>query len=91
MKEKWPISILWKTQLEKEGCVKSATNKETNLPRAIKTIPKVKIKNWKIFITEVTIMRVLDHPNFIKLFKIFEDFRNVYLDMELCTGRRGTF
>ena len=68
------------------GCVKSATHKETNLPRAIKIIPKAKIKNWKRFITEVTIMRTLDHPNVIKLFEIFEDARNVYLVMELCTG-----
>jgi len=31
-------------------------------------------------------MRTLDHPNVIKLFEIFEDARNAYLCMELCTG-----
>ena len=31
-------------------------------------------------------MRTLDHPNVIKLYELFEDARNVYLVMELCTG-----
>ena len=31
-------------------------------------------------------MKTLDHPNVIKLYEIFEDARNVYLVMELCTG-----
>merc|ERR1719327_2474107 len=28
----------------------------------------------------------MDHPNIIKLFESFEDHRNIYLVMELCTG-----
>lgn len=35
---------------------------------------------------EVNIMKTLDHPNVIKLYETFEDFRNVYLVMELCEG-----
>merc|ERR1719334_1449185 len=28
----------------------------------------------------------MDHPNIIKLFETFEDHRNIYLVMELCSG-----
>merc|ERR1712113_220781 len=32
------------------------------------------------------IMKIMDHPNIIKLYETFEDHRNIYLVMELCTG-----
>jgi calcium-dependent protein kinase len=31
-------------------------------------------------------MKILDHPNIIKLYEHFEDHKNIYLVMELCTG-----
>merc|ERR1719281_1423460 len=31
-------------------------------------------------------MKIMDHPNIIKLHETFEDHRNIYLIMELCTG-----
>lgn len=36
--------------------------------------------------TEITIMKELDHPNVIKLFETFEDATCIYLIMELCEG-----
>lgn len=54
--------------------------------RAIKIIPKSKVRNPDRFRREIEIMRNLDHPNIIKLFETFEDARNVYLVMELCEG-----
>mmetsp|Transcript_7941 Transcript_7941/g.13852 ORF Transcript_7941/g.13852 Transcript_7941/m.13852 type:complete len:401 (-) Transcript_7941:67-1269(-) len=31
-------------------------------------------------------MKIMDHPNIIKLYESFEDHRNIYLILELCTG-----
>lgn len=60
--------------------------KDNNTVRAIKCIPKSKVKNMDRFTREIDIMRNLDHPNIIKLYETFEDARNVYLVMEVCTG-----
>merc|ERR1719162_1250710 len=38
------------------------------------------------FKQEIAIMKMMDHPDIIKLFETFEDHRNIYLVMELCTG-----
>lgn len=35
---------------------------------------------------EMAIMKLLDHPNIVRLYETFEDQRNVYLILELCTG-----
>ena len=54
--------------------------------RAIKAIPRSKIKDWKRFRNECEAMITLDHPNVIKLYEIFEDDKRVYLVQELCDG-----
>jgi len=54
--------------------------------RAIKTIPKSKIKNWDRFTTEVKILRTLDHPNVIKMYEYFVEDKQVHLVTELCSG-----
>ena len=53
-----------------------------NSYRAIKIIPKSKVKDPERFLNEINIMKQLDHPNIIKLYENFEDVRNVYLVME---------
>jgi calcium-dependent protein kinase len=50
--------------------------------RAVKIIPKDKIKHPKRLVNEINILKTLDHPNIIKLFETFEDARNIYLVME---------
>ena len=35
---------------------------------------------------ELAIMKMMDHPNIIKLYETFEDHRNIYLIMENCSG-----
>lgn len=72
------------------GVVFSAKHKLTGHERAIKKIPKSKIKNMERFKTEVKILQTLvrsicneqDHPHVIKLYEYFEDPENVYLVME---------
>ncbi|EER11618.1 Calcium-dependent protein kinase, putative [Perkinsus marinus ATCC 50983] len=68
------------------GSVSKAINKSTAAVRAVKTISKSHVKNIDRFKQEIAIMKMLDHPNIIKLFETFEDHRNIYLIMELCTG-----
>lgn len=38
------------------------------------------------FKQEIQIMKFVDHPNIIKLYETYEDLRNIYLVMELCSG-----
>lgn len=54
--------------------------------RACKTISKHHMKNLDRFKQEIRIMKMMDHPNIIKLYESFEDSRNFYLIMELCSG-----
>merc|ERR1712032_1235154 len=44
------------------------------------------MKNIERFKQEIAIMKLMDHPNIVKLFESFEDHRNIYLVMELCSG-----
>jgi len=65
------------------GKVFRATVQSTGAARAIKSIPKVKLKKHG---QEVAIMKMIDHPNLVRLYEIFEDDENLHLVMELCTG-----
>lgn len=68
------------------GVVKKVIHKISKDERAVKIIPKSKIKNVERFKSEVDILRTVDHPNIVKLYEWFEDINNMYLVMELCTG-----
>jgi len=68
------------------GTVSKATNKSTHAVRAVKSISKAQMKNLDRFKQEIAIMKMMDHPNIIKLFETFEDHRNIYLIMELSLG-----
>jgi len=68
------------------GVVHKGVHNVTHQERAIKVIPRAKIKNFDRFRTEVRILQTLDHPNVIKLYEYFEDETNVYLVMEVCSG-----
>eukprot|EP00933_Yihiella_yeosuensis_P071794 TRINITY_DN80028_c0_g1_i1.p1 TRINITY_DN80028_c0_g1~~TRINITY_DN80028_c0_g1_i1.p1 ORF type:complete len:566 (+),score=134.61 TRINITY_DN80028_c0_g1_i1:90-1787(+) len=68
------------------GSVSKGVHKSTGVIRAVKTLSKGHMKNIERFKQEIAIMKVMDHPNIIKLFETFEDRRNMYLVMELCQG-----
>lgn len=38
------------------------------------------------FLALLFVRKRLDHPNIIKLFEVYEDSKNLYLVLELCTG-----
>jgi len=68
------------------GSVFKAKNKGTGASRAVKSIAKELMKNQDKFRQEIQIMKMMDHPNIIKLYESFEDRKYIYLVMELCTG-----
>eukprot|EP00928_Gymnodinium_smaydae_P086880 TRINITY_DN71289_c0_g1_i1.p1 TRINITY_DN71289_c0_g1~~TRINITY_DN71289_c0_g1_i1.p1 ORF type:complete len:504 (+),score=135.32 TRINITY_DN71289_c0_g1_i1:115-1626(+) len=68
------------------GSVRKCVHKTTGASRAIKTIPRASMKNMDRFQKELAIMKMMDHPNIIKLYESFEDHKNFYLVMELCLG-----
>jgi len=68
------------------GSVCKAKHKTTGQVRAVKSIAKAQMKNHERFKQEIAIMKIMDHPNIIKLYETFEDHRNIYLIMELCIG-----
>eukprot|EP00746_Dinoflagellata_sp_MGD_P158869 gnl/MRDRNA2_/MRDRNA2_86576_c0_seq18.p1 gnl/MRDRNA2_/MRDRNA2_86576_c0~~gnl/MRDRNA2_/MRDRNA2_86576_c0_seq18.p1 ORF type:complete len:499 (+),score=106.52 gnl/MRDRNA2_/MRDRNA2_86576_c0_seq18:88-1584(+) len=68
------------------GAVSKCTNKSTGVVRAVKSISKAQMKNLDRFKQEIAIMKMMDHPNIIKLYETFEDHRNIYLIMEMCSG-----
>eukprot|EP00929_Paragymnodinium_shiwhaense_P096471 TRINITY_DN5805_c0_g1_i1.p1 TRINITY_DN5805_c0_g1~~TRINITY_DN5805_c0_g1_i1.p1 ORF type:complete len:655 (+),score=156.12 TRINITY_DN5805_c0_g1_i1:85-2049(+) len=68
------------------GAVAKMKNKLTRAERAVKTICKLQLADLHAFRTEIEIMKLMDHPNIIKLFEHFEDANNIYLVMELCSG-----
>jgi calcium-dependent protein kinase len=68
------------------GSVSRAKNLSTGQVRACKSISKSHMKNADRFKAEIALMKIMDHPNIIKLYETFEDHRNVYLIMELCSG-----
>ena len=61
-------------------------NKITNQNFACKELIKKSISNYEGLMREVNLMIKLDHPNIIKLYEYYEDEKNIYLIMGLCTG-----
>mmetsp|Transcript_4520 Transcript_4520/g.9083 ORF Transcript_4520/g.9083 Transcript_4520/m.9083 type:complete len:532 (-) Transcript_4520:16-1611(-) len=68
------------------GSVQRCQFKDTGQWRALKAINKALVKNAEQFKEEMAIMKLLDHPNIVRLYETFEDEKLVYLVLELCTG-----
>mmetsp|Transcript_11378 Transcript_11378/g.10362 ORF Transcript_11378/g.10362 Transcript_11378/m.10362 type:complete len:105 (-) Transcript_11378:250-564(-) len=64
------------------GSVSVAVSRATGVKRACKTISKSQVKNVPRFRQEISIMKMVDHPNIIRLYETFEDAKNIYLIME---------
>ena len=59
-------------------------NKNTNLIRAMKIIPKNFQKDNAEIMREIEILKNLDHPNVMKIYEFLEDDKNYYLIEEFC-------
>uniref|UniRef100_A0A7S2LES8 non-specific serine/threonine protein kinase n=1 Tax=Zooxanthella nutricula TaxID=1333877 RepID=A0A7S2LES8_9DINO len=68
------------------GIVRRGTRKSTGVVRAIKAVQKRHMQDVRAFKQEIQVMKMMDHPNIIKLYEIFENSNKMYLVMELCTG-----
>lgn len=68
------------------GVVYIATHKTTGQIRAVKSIPKSRIRNPARLDTEIAIMTEADHPNIIKFYEVYENARSIYLVMDYCSG-----
>mmetsp|Transcript_66559 Transcript_66559/g.124185 ORF Transcript_66559/g.124185 Transcript_66559/m.124185 type:complete len:658 (+) Transcript_66559:108-2081(+) len=68
------------------GKVLKASNRVTHAIRAVKSISKHDKVEVDRVRQEVKIGRLLDHPNVVKLWEIFEDASCIFLVMELCAG-----
>ena len=61
-------------------------NKLTKANYACKELQKKSVSDYDGLMREVNLMIKLDHPNIIKLYEYYENDKNIYLIMELCTG-----
>jgi calcium-dependent protein kinase len=70
------------------GFVSKGKHIKTGYIRAIKAIKKKAISHeeTKRIITEIDILKNLDHPNIVKLYEIIEDRKHYHLVTELLTG-----
>lgn len=68
------------------GSVSIGMHKMTGQKRAIKVISRAKSLNSARIMQEIAIMKVMTHPNVIKLYETFQDKRSLYLVMEVCSG-----
>ena len=57
--------------------------------RAVKVIPKRRIVSHEAaqkYLSEVEILRQMDHPNIVRIYEYFQDETYLYIVMELCEG-----
>ena len=68
------------------GTVYKCRHRQTQQTRAVKVVPKKKIKNMETFLQEIEILKKLDHPNVVRVYEYFIDDANVYIVTEICRG-----
>merc|ERR1712048_1234457 len=73
------------------GQVSQANVKATGAQRAVKSVNKANTQGrcsetWKLLCKEIEVCKMVDHPNIVRLYEIFDDHESLHLVMELCTG-----
>ncbi|CAD8152017.1 unnamed protein product [Paramecium pentaurelia] len=69
-----------------QGCVIKVRCKLNNEVRAMKVIKKMSEDKNENFRKEFQNLKLLDHPNILKLYHSFEDDQRFYIISELCEG-----
>ena len=72
------------------SAVYKCKEKMTGSVKAVKIVYKQALSkhhtNLSHKLQEIQVLKILDHPNIIKIFKGFEDAKNFYIVMEYCEG-----
>lgn len=68
------------------GIVHSARHRRTGEIVAIKSLPKDSVQDAEALQLEIEFLKVADHPNVVRYYESFEDDKNLYLVMEMCSG-----
>ena len=66
------------------GEVYVCIHKATQLARAVKVMDKTAIEESEKerFLCEIKILKIMDHPNIVKLYEVFQDKKRYYLVTE---------
>lgn len=67
------------------GMVRQAQHKVTRALEAVRSLAKSRVEEAD-FQNSLVAMKTLDHPNILKLYALYEDFRNFHMVTELCHG-----
>lgn len=73
----------------REAVLKSQYSDDTLTQKhfAIKSISKNRVKEYlSLLQNELSILQLVDHPNIIRLYEVYEDSLYIHLVTELCTG-----
>ena len=71
------------------GSVRKITHRLTGEDRAVKILSKKNLKSeeeLKAMLTEVSILKSLDHPNILKIHETYQDKFSYFIVTELCSG-----
>jgi len=70
------------------GNVYSLRHKDTGSLYAGKSVSKAAMQEALLddLRNEIGVLITLDHPNVVKLYEVYEDYKEIYLVMEMCTG-----
>lgn len=62
------------------------TNKATGAVRAVKCIDCLQVPDSASLRREIEIMKLMDHPNIVRIHEDFTEYSTIHLVLELCTG-----
>jgi len=69
------------------GAITRVQHHATMLYYAVKELSKSRKKNIRTLKTEVLIMKQIEHPNIVRLHDTFQDYKNIFLVLEILEGR----